>query len=72
LVSVPMKNETSFGDPVILFQLTATPPRGGDGLGDYYYDVAKNGEQFLVSSHLQGSFSGSIKVQLNWPASLKR
>jgi dipeptidyl aminopeptidase/acylaminoacyl peptidase len=66
MMSVPVRaggGGFEFGAPTPLFRVTLT---GGD------YDVAADGQRFLVSTGVAGAQSSPFNVVLDWAAGLKR
>jgi serine/threonine protein kinase/Tol biopolymer transport system component len=67
LMSVPVKSGVTFAaeSPTALFRID---PSGGGG----FYDVARDGQRFLVNTSVTRAESLPITVVVNWTASLKR
>ena len=69
VVAVPMETsgEVLLGTPHALF------PAGATGLNTgQVYDVANDGQRFLVNSRPQQVSSAPLTVVLNWPATIQK
>ena len=73
LMTVSIKTSPAFeaSSPMELFQLRLDMSQGLDGIRNHY-DVAANGERFLVNSLVEETPSAPITVMLNWTAALKQ
>ncbi len=71
LMSVPVKTGANFdaGTPAALFQ--AYPREFGATSEQFFYDVSKDGQKFLINTQLK-SAKTPVSVILNWSASLKK
>jgi len=60
----------SFGTPVALFQ--ANPKQPVSYLDIFSYDVARDGQKFLINTEVRPADAGPVSVLLNWPAKLQK
>ena len=71
-MAAPVKTGAHFdaGTPVPLFQSTPRQPVLVDDL--FVYDVSRDGQRFLINTHVKQAESAPLSVILNWPAMLDK
>jgi serine/threonine protein kinase len=72
MMAAPVKTGAHFdaGTPVPLFQSTPRQPVLVDDL--FVYDVSRDGQRFLINTHVKQAESAPLSVILNWPAMLDK
>jgi hypothetical protein len=72
MMAVAVSAEANFdaGAPIALFQAN---PREVVATSEYaVYDVSKDGQQFLINTHIKNPETQPMSIILNWDADLKK
>ena len=71
-MAVPVKEGANFnpGAPVALFQANQRAPVATSEM--VAYDVAQDGQRFLINTHVKNDEIQPMSVLLNWVAELKK
>ncbi len=74
LMAVPVRSATGFavGDAMPLFEVHLLNGPANAPRSRHQYDVARDGQRFLVNVPLEDAAASSITVVLNWTAGLKK
>jgi hypothetical protein len=72
MMAVPVTTGAKFdaGTPVALFQ--ATPRQPVSFNDQFVYDVARDGQRFLVNTQIKQADTTPMSIILNWPAMLNK
>ena len=72
IMAVPVTTGAKFdsGQPVSLFQ--ASPRQEGSLLDQFFYDVSRDGQRFLINTLVKSAETQPMSVTLNWDAELKK
>ena len=74
LMAVAIRGDTTLeaGQPAALFQTNIHEAGGYVASDKQQYDVAADGQRFLINTPVEGAASAPLTVVLNFPASLKK
>ncbi|MBI4480006.1 MAG: serine/threonine-protein kinase [Acidobacteria bacterium] len=74
LMAVALRGESTLeaGQPAALFQTNIYEAGGYASVDKQQYDVAADGQRFLINTPVEGGVSAPLTVVLNWTAGLKK